>query len=179
MAPSAAHHSSTGKDRSLLLRIIVVIAALVFGIVMVWHGLTDAHEARASEHWPETDGKILSHAVHRHDHTRNPDTFEPIVGYEYCVGGQVYKDSRIAWYAERFDNEQEAYRFMQERYPIGKTVRVHYDSAHPHHACLIPGGGKRAMAPVFAGGMMMVVLVVVFGLYTVRRRRQGAAGGEI
>jgi len=157
----------------LILRVIVLIAALAFGGTMIWHGLYDAHEARASEDWPTVEGKVVAHAVHRQDHAHSSDTFTPIVWYEYRVGDVACKDSRLAWYAERFDNERAAYDFMQERYPVGATVRVHYDPAQPHHACLIPGGVKQAMIPVYAAGTMAIVLLVVFA-FKLRRRRRDA-----
>lgn len=168
------HNAQLIQDREeypLILRLVAVIGVLIFAGVTIWHGLTDVHEARASVDWPTVDGKVLSHAVHRQSHTHSRDTFAPIVWYEYRVGDTPYKDSRLSWYAENFDSERAAQDFMQERFPVGATVRVHYDSVHPHHACLIPGGAKQAMVPIYAAGMMVVVMLVVCVIQLFRRRR--------
>jgi hypothetical protein len=156
-------------------RIIAVIVIVIVAGFMIWNGLNDAHEARVSASWPVADGKVLSHSVKRVEHyerySNPPPTWEPMVWYAYAVGGEEYKDSRIAWYKQDFHSEGAANEYMKERFPIEGTVRVHYDPNHPHHACLVPGGSSRAMVSAYVGLAILVVTVLVVGFLLVRGPR--------
>ncbi len=95
--------------------------------------------AKASEHWPSVEGKILSSRVVRPKGDDGASLYAASVGYAYRVDGQEYFSSRV-WFG---DGNQSSFssgaKEVVARYPQGKVVRVHYNPAKPKLAVLEPG----------------------------------------
>jgi hypothetical protein len=110
----------------------------IFGAVIFWI-IRRSQQAKAlreaSQNWPTTTGKVLKSRaeVRSGRHTR----LHPYVLYEYDVNGQSYQNDHVRasdklWrgYASR-----EAYDTV-DRYPVGATVTVYYNSADPQQSAL-------------------------------------------
>ena len=116
--------------------------SIVFGLI-AYQSFSDAHEAAASLKWPKVSGSVEStHVVQQDVHSKHGGTtyyYEPVVWYTYEVDSDSFRENRIGWTTISYDFEHEAKKFLDEKYPKGKSVEVYYDEHHPHHACLVPG----------------------------------------
>ena len=119
--------------------------------------LDASHEAALSTNWPKASGKIFSSEVVRHQ-DRNDEWYEAVVEYTYEVDSKSYRGDRIAWTPSSFGTKSEARKYLDDRYPGGRTIDVHYDPYHPNRVCLVPGHdrygklkayGLAALIPVF------------------------------
>ena len=125
--------------------------------------------------WPETTGKITRSRVFNagDDEYRLTDSHFS-VRYEYSVGGTEFTgaDYRLhsdatqgVWYAERLAN----------RFPVGKTVPVYYDSERPERSVLIRGwmsedGQMFLMLGPLVGLIAMLLGGTLFEVNALRRR---------
>lgn len=105
----------------------VVAVRVVVEQVVAWR------QARASQPWPATAGRILkAELVWAGLRQRRP---RPRLEYEYHVGGRQYVGQRRLFEGLRV-YETEAAQQVLERYPAGQTVTVYYDPDQPAEATL-------------------------------------------
>jgi hypothetical protein len=90
-------------------------------------------------------------------------TNQPLVHYEYTVGGRTYRCSRVS-VAEEVDGAE--LRAILKRYPVGQAVTVYYDPARPERALLertLPMGklaqGLGCLMALFVGGPLTAVFL--------------------
>jgi hypothetical protein len=120
-------------------------------------------ELREARRWPETTGKVIATRVKslRKGYGRGETRVsnQPLVHYEYTVGGRTYRCSRVS-VAEEVDGAE--LRAILKRYPVGKAVTVYYDPARPERTLL-----ERTL-PVgkFALGLGCLMAIVVGGPLT-------------
>jgi hypothetical protein len=130
---------------------------LVFTLVGWFCGtilLAQTFAAIESAGWETTTGTVTSSWVHETFDIQSGTTQIPVVGYEYVVNGTMYSSGKLSfrprttilsWIggAEPIVN----------RYPVGRTVPVHYDPTAPMNAVLEAG----------VSWVDFVLLIVVFG----------------
>lgn len=116
--------------------------------------VTKLIEARRASNWAQTTGRIVKSAVEtrRHQFSGEADTVKnfPAIEYEFSVGGRDYRGARIGIGNVGAD-EIDA---TLAKYPVGKSVTVSYDPAHPKDCVLereVPKG-------VLSGCLLMLVL---------------------
>lgn len=137
-----------------------LVFLLIFGglgLAFLVIALVSRQKAQTSQRWPTAPGTVLSATLKEHvshDHDDTPSThysYEPVVEYNYTVGGQTYSSRRIGYGANRFGRGQAAK--ILERYPVGSAVTVHYNPANPAEAVLETQA---------AGSTVFLILGIVF-----------------
>jgi hypothetical protein len=89
--------------------------------------------------WPSARGKVVVSEVRETDTTDNDGktdtTYSPRIEYEYAVGSETHRGSRIQFGGPWGGSEAGALRYVQ-RYPLGAEVEVAYDPAAPERCTL-------------------------------------------
>jgi len=113
---------------------VLVVLALLF--VVSCASLPQYLRIRKSPQWPTVQGVItVSETLFHHGR------FEGYTGnirYRYRVGDKEYLGTRLSFEAVHLGT-QDNWRQVLAPYPLGKTVTVFYDPAHPDVAVLEPG----------------------------------------
>ncbi len=140
---------------------------VVLGIVMFFLRRRSAEKQAASMHWPTVEGRIVDSRVHRFRSKRR-DNFTARVGYTYRIGGREHRCQRIAWGGSPYSTQPTQAEATVARYPVGATVRVHYNPEKTEEGVLEPAttGGLTTMTWITVAflGIGAVFLVVGFGL---------------
>lgn len=157
-------------------RAVFVILGLLFfaaGIGMVfWWGIPTLQKAKASTSWPTTRGVVVASDIERdvsedHDDRRSV-TYHARVTCEYTVAGTIYNCNTVSFGQYGSSNRNHA-RQIVNRYPVGKTVDVHYDPEKPASAVLEPGVSLISYLALGAGimvglaGAMLLIKTIVSG----------------
>lgn len=111
-----------------LLSFSAVLTAIFFAVVLM--------KARAVRHWVAAAATVIeSEAVWGMTSYggRTAWTWLPRFTYQYEVGGQVYRDGRIAFYRRCTGSRAQE---LVARHPTGSQVQVYYDPARPAEAVL-------------------------------------------
>lgn len=144
----------------------LVPALLGLGLFLL--GWFQFRRARASRSWPAVTGRIVDAKVESETSqgdSENPDStsFFPAIQYEYQVGAQAYRASRIAFDRKSYPKPQLASQALQA-FPAGAEVLVYYDPAKPGDAVL-----QRTNS---TGTVLMAVggLIVVLGIAAALKR---------
>ncbi len=120
----------------------LVFAVALFPTLLIVAIVTKLWEVRQASRWPSAEGKVIASRVE--SRTRLPGdpaydfddtevTNEPLVEYEYHVGGRKYRGKRITIGEKTSSYELES---LLARYPVGTAVTVYYDPANPQTAVL-------------------------------------------
>ncbi len=109
---------------------------IVVGLIAVGAGAWITIKSLRSEHWPVTDGVILTAEMKSHSGEQG-DTYSANVTYDYQVAGVKYigKEISIGQMSSSTGYAQE----ILNRYPVGKKVSVHYSPADTSEAVLETG----------------------------------------
>ena len=113
-----------------------LLAGLAFSGVIVAALASRLRDVWLARHWPSTSGTVTRSQVRSHRQQASDGEHyesEPLVDYEYEVGGQHYRGSRISFAVQSGGSEVLP---TLSRYPVGRTVRVYYDPAHPGRSVL-------------------------------------------
>lgn len=113
-----------------------VIVILLAAYWMLWV-VVETYRAVASKSWPSAEGVVVSSDV-KIKPWGGSHRFEPVVIYEYTVGGARYRAKRTKFLRGLARNEGLADE-ITSRYPDGKRVMVHYSPKSPKLAVLEPG----------------------------------------
>jgi hypothetical protein len=143
--------------------ILLFLGVVFFGLgalflFLTWRG---RQKAKTSQAWPTAPGTVLSVAVQEHssydsDETTSSVNYEPVVQYQYAVGGQQLTNKRIAFGANSFDHSTAQKKANQ--YAAGMAVTVHYNPSNPADSVLeTTAGGSTAF-------MVVGILFAVIGL---------------
>lgn len=154
------------RDRThtvVLSVILSVIAGLLcLGLTLAYFGGRQIVTAIKTAGWAEVTGRIIESEVI--ETTSRPRMFADEIkeysiqlSYEYRVGTEVYRHSRIAIGTQSPSGQQDAASLLKP-YPVGKNVTVFYDPAAPNEACLVSGAGASAYY-LFIGGVVATCLV--------------------
>jgi hypothetical protein len=110
------------------------VLALIFGAI----GLYILSKKKETAEWPVTRGRVISSTLVRARDLDGEATAEARVTYEYNVGGQTFRASRV-----KFGFTPPA-KLTVSRYPTGCEVDVFYDPKKPADAVLERGTPKQA-----------------------------------
>ncbi len=146
------------------------------GIVIALFGYTTYKTGVESTDWPTVDGVIIRSEIEQQTVTTEKDgkkktevKSHPKIAYQYQVGGQEYKGTKISFLSSSGNANQ-----IVSQYPKGKTVRVYYNPDKLKQAVLVPGNSGLNFVPfIFAG----VFITLGLGL-AIRLRKQTAALGN-
>jgi len=146
-----------------------VLAGLVFlvlGLIFFMRGRGTRQMARASVHWPVTDGKILAAnivtEIRQTGRSGRYEVYIPKTRYSYSVAGNRIEGNIIRPGIDQFGYGIEAQaKAHLDPYKVGATVPVRYDPANPAIAVLELGeyGGARN---IFGGTVFMLVGIAAF-----------------
>lgn len=123
------------------------IGALIFGglfavigyFVAFHFGKSILDNAKASEKWPAVDGVIEQSEVVTSRGDDGDTMYAAEVLYKYTVDGREYQSDNVYFGGDyRSSSSSGAYEVVN-RYPVGDTVKVHYDPDKPENAVLEPG----------------------------------------
>jgi hypothetical protein len=122
-----------------------------------------------SKTWPTVGGVIVRSEIEAHDSTASSDGSKKSeavqyskIAYQYQVGGQSHKNSRISFSSSSGNANQ-----IVARYPKGKSVQVYYNPDKPKQAVLIPGGDGFNIVPY-----IFSTVFVVLGIFSATRLRK-------
>jgi len=147
------------------------------GIVIALFGYTTYKTGVESTDWPTVDGVIIRSEIEQQTVTTEKDGKKktevksyPKIAYQYQVGGQEYKGTKISFLSSSGNANQ-----IVSQYPKGKTVRVYYNPDKLKQAVLVPGNSDLNFVPfIFAGVFIMLGL----GLATKLRKQTAALGNR-
>jgi hypothetical protein len=113
-----------------------------------------------SEQWPTTPGRIVSLEV-REERTVKWNVIRsqyhsPAIRYEYLVDDTAYVSNVIAFSMTPYFDRRSR-RQIEEEYPIGKIVAVHYNPRKPEVATLQTGSSVSDLKPLGIGILLSVV----------------------
>jgi len=151
----------------VLLPLLLLLIFGVLGIVFLAVALVSRQKAQTSQRWHTAAARVLASEVKehvRHDSDNQTQfSYEPVVEYNYAVGGQTYTSRRIAYGANSFGRGQA--QKMIEQYQVGSTVTARYNPANPAEAVL---ESKAAGATLFLIlGIVFLALCAVSGCLSV------------
>lgn len=143
---------SPGKAAVFLLVIGIVGVALTMflGIPMVMSALE-------SKGWPSVEGTItVSEFTTNRDRDDGSVTYGASVAYDYKVNDTSYTGSNVHF--GQYGTSDPSYgRGIINRYPLGKQVRVYYDSNDPSTSVLEPGAGWSSFMVAGIGALFTLV----------------------
>jgi hypothetical protein len=121
--------------------------------------------ARNSEYWPTTDGKIVHARLRRIQASMDAPGEDQVaeIFYEYVVNGSIYKSKRVSFspiYRDFFfADKAQAYL---DSFPVGETVTVHYNPRKPQASVLIPGYNADCKGHVTSQLAMVAMLTISY-----------------
>ena len=124
-----------------------VAACVGFGLLamLVIFGI-QRHAARQRS-WPIAPGKVTSSDVHQYEEWSSSDSgsrrlqtmYRADVVYSYEVAGVRYTGDKAKTGGGVSSNIEAIARRTAERFPVGTTLKVHYDPQNPAESALNPG----------------------------------------
>lgn len=143
---------------------------VVLGVVMVFLRRRSAEKQAASLNWPTVAGTIVDSGVHafRSKRRNNYRTqYTARIGYTYQIGGKEHRSQRIAWGGSPYSNQQNEAEATVSRYPVGSTVRVHYNPEKVEESVLEPKetGGLTALIWIAVAFIGIGSLFFVLGFF--------------
>jgi len=122
-------------------RIFPLIFILV-GAGTGFFGVRGLIRANASTNWPTAEGRVMASSVDRRRSSSSnggsSTTYHAEILYEYSVDDTTFDGNRVA-YGDYGSSSPSHARRVVNRYPVGKTVMVHYMSDNPEESLLEPG----------------------------------------
>lgn len=106
------------------------------GLIALGVGVWMMIKSLRSEHWPVTDGVMLSAEIKSHS-GEHGNTYSAEVTYDYHVGGVGYTGEKIS--IGQMSSSTSYAQGILSRYPVGKKVFVHYSPADSSEAVLETG----------------------------------------
>ena len=110
-----------------------IVAGIIALIACVW---VTAKSIRA-EHWPVTDGIVQTAKMTSGRDNQGHTTHSADVTYSYKVAGTSYTGDKVA--SGEISSSAAYAQGILHRYPVGKTVTVHYSPDNPSDAVLETG----------------------------------------
>jgi len=114
------------------------------------------YKAHNSAKWPAVAGTIVSSKVSHHLGGKGAPYSSPDITYSYKVGPTIYVNDNIA-YAPLSSSTENKVRSVTGRYPAGRQVAVHYDTADPQESVLEPGVTDDSWTKVLAGILFLII----------------------
>ncbi len=122
-----------GRSASLFCWLFIVIGLAAVGV-----GISMTIKSLRSESWPVTDGIAQSSQVKSQSGHKGGTTYSAAVTYTYNVGGVAYTGDKVS--IGQMSSSSSSYALATvSRYPVGKTISVHYAPGDPADVVLEPG----------------------------------------
>ena len=139
----------------------------VIGIVIALFSYNAYATRMESKSWPTVGGVIVRSEIEAHNsNSSGSKTTEAVqyakIAYQYEVGGQKHKGTRISL-SSASNNAQQ----IVARYPKGKSVQVYYNPDKPKQAVLVPGGDGFNIVPY-----IFTTVFVLLGIFSATRLRK-------
>ena len=140
-----------------------IVECLIFaapGVFLLWRVWREVQVVKASKSWPSVSGRVVHTSCHEkvikgEDSASDTTLYIPLIQYEYQVGGQTHRGTRIALSEESCASSEKAFELLGA-FPVGHPVNVFYDPAKPGDAVL----QRRAKGNVFVAVAGWVLVVV-------------------
>jgi hypothetical protein len=141
---------------------ILTIVPALLGVGILTFALPLARRAVASQHWPETKGRVNAVSVARIWFGRGSLYF-PDVRYEYRVGHAQLSGTRLG-FASRLPwiSRGKAHYALQHEYARGKSVTVRYDPMDPGEGVLEPGIRVGLWTTLGVGAVLILISCAAF-----------------
>ena len=138
----------------------IVIFAGILGLVLLALFVSARRYSKQAANWPSVPGKIISSSVESYqkhvDHTLTT-FYRPAVEFSYVVHGLEYRGRQIKVGMD-VDGSQDYAGTVNAKYPVGRTVDVHYDPADPSTSALEnPTGATWIVALLSLGAFAVAV----------------------
>lgn len=169
MTDTTATDSST--VRRPLPRAAIVLALLMVTVLTLTLGVIGTRallEARASQAWPSIEGRITESRVEVNSKRvagRRRTDRDAVIRYDYVVDGRALQGDAVTVGGIEADDADA----MVERYPVGRSVAVHYDPSDPTRAALEVGVLPRHYA--FPAASVLGLAIGALLLHRARRDR--------
>ena len=157
------------------------VAFLAFaGALAMFVGVRGLLRSHASEHWPSTEGRIVtSEVINRGGQGSDSKRHYAEVSYEFTVGGVDYKGDRIVFEYVRKGSIAQA-KGIVDRYRKGKKVTVFYMPKNPKQCVLQPGFQVRGLGWPFGGLILLIIAgVIACAAVAVARDERKAAEQDV
>ncbi|MFX0013325.1 MAG: DUF3592 domain-containing protein [Promethearchaeota archaeon] len=138
--------------------------AIIFGLgglLASFFFIRSLLEVKASTKWPSTEGKIISSFL---DVRQGEEGFyyQPVINYSYNVEGREYGATRVIIGQLPMNTGKKWAHTVLDNYPMGKSVRVHYDPRSPTKAVLEPGMNSQYkilwFLTIVIGGLFLCII---------------------
>jgi hypothetical protein len=115
------------------------IALFLLGllVVILVASLPQYLQAGKSLQWPTANGVVTVSRL-QIGYLKQMKGYYGDVQYQYWVGNTEYRGNRLSFNRVHLATEDASQQAIAD-YPVGKTVKVHYDPEHPDFAVLKPG----------------------------------------
>lgn len=132
------------------------------GLLVAGFGARNAWRDHASTGWPQVPGQVIRSSVEDHSDS-DGDSYKPKIEYRYQVNGQELVGKRISFAVDGGMSSRNKADYFAEKYPLGRSVSVHYWADQPALCTLEPGLTKRSFV-MFAFGLCFALFAVFFRL---------------
>jgi hypothetical protein len=151
-ASGAAGAPVTGKGvvGAIFFLLLFLIPMLGFGLYLLPRGVADIEKARASEHWPVTQGRIVGLSL-------VSGSSSPLI-YSYAVQGTARMGDTV--YPHGYWSLKSCQRLVAA-YPFHRDVAVHYSPANPHDSLLLPGLRAGVFQQLLASMLLLSFAVIL------------------
>lgn len=149
---------------------VIGVVFLGFGVLLFVDGLGPFLAGGASLEWPTIEGEVISSEIVTNGGRRTVK-YRAAIQYEYSVNGRKYSSDKVTIMPTKGTRDK-AQRQVN-KYPVGKTISVHYDPNEPEFAVLEPGRTGYIYLPFILGAVFATIgLCVLFaGIRSLRRGR--------
>ena len=129
------------------------LVPIVFGLPFALWGLYGIGRAIRSARWPTTTGAVTGTNVKSVTSGESgSNSYRMEVIYEYELGGETYVSKRYSFGGKPTrESRSAAETWLEEHYPVGSEVTVHYDPDRPDVTVLERGGVLSAFVGFLAG----------------------------
>jgi hypothetical protein len=147
------------------LALLIPLACGVIGLGGLVQYIRSRCKARASARWPTVAGTITCSRLTVEEDGVGDERYRADVRFAYRVGGRDHVGSTLTWGRSTPFALRSRAAAMLAKYPLGMTVKVHYDPAGPARAVLEPLSREGMAAPLvlaasFSGaGLIMLELL--------------------
>ena len=145
----------------LLIAFFVIDIPLLFGLFL----LIGRTKVRRANSWNVTLGEIVESQVTVTAKGGSP-IYGPRIVYEYEVGGQVYRGSKLNFGFEMIPRTRQAMEAYIAPYPVGRRLEVYYNPDNPKQAVLEKTAplGKNARRLIIIMMLAMLAALVVLAV---------------
>lgn len=154
----------------MLITVILIICTIFFVVaslplaLWVYMVFKTAIESRG---WPYVMGTVKISRIVRNRDCNGLPGYHYSIAVEYEVNSQVYCAPELRLGSFRYFSQARA-RYIIEKYPIGKYVKVFYDPDYPDCSLLLPGYSWECFYPLLVFGIVLGIGLTFLTLVFIR-----------